>query len=153
MIWIKPSSSRARFFLTARSRAVSSQLCLYETIDYSVSNLFHDIKLKSNIINVKTSFRDANHSAAFVSGRLLRFHITKCHQIPVTSCCLLPGSLVNTSKYATTFPNTDKRGSIYCRTCYDNAAYIISQAWLWSDCLHVDKLEQSVFNPFKVREF
>ena len=31
------------------------------------------------------------------------------------------------------FPNPDKRGSRYYRTCHDKAAYIISQAWLWSD--------------------
>ena len=27
----------------------------------------------------------------------------------------------------------DKGGSSFCHTCYDKAAYIISQAWLWSD--------------------
>ena len=37
--------------------------------------------MNSNIINVETSFRNANHSAAFVSGRLLRFDIPKFHQI------------------------------------------------------------------------
>ena len=30
-------------------------------------------------------------------------------------------------------PNPDKRGSRYYRTCYDKAAYIISQVWLWFD--------------------
>ena len=40
------------FFLSIRSRVVSSQLCLHEMIDYSVSNCFMNIKMKSNIINV-----------------------------------------------------------------------------------------------------
>ena len=65
------------FVLSARSRVVSSQLRLHETIDYSVSNCFMNIKMKSIIINVETNFRHADHSAAFVSGRLLRFHIPK----------------------------------------------------------------------------
>ena len=54
------------FVLSAQSRAVSSQLCLHETIDYSVSNCFMNIKMKSIIINIETNFRHANHSAAFV---------------------------------------------------------------------------------------
>ena len=87
------------FVLSARSRAVSSQLCLHETIHYSLSNCFMNIKIKSIIINVETNFRHANHSAAFVSGRLLRFniHVPKFHRIPVTCWCLLPSDLVNTS--------------------------------------------------------
>ena len=60
------------------------QLCLHETIDYSVSNCFMNIKMKSNTINVETSFRHANLSAAFVFGRLLRFLMPKFHLIPVT---------------------------------------------------------------------
>ena len=87
------------FFLSARSRAVSRQLCLHETIDYSVSNCYMNIKMKCNIINVETSFRHSIHSAAFVSGRLLRFHIPNFHQIPVSYWCLLPSGLVNTSYY------------------------------------------------------
>ena len=71
------------FYPSARSRAVSSQLCLHKTIDYSVSNCFMNMKMKSNIINVETSFRHANNSAAFVSGRLLRFQIPKFHLIKV----------------------------------------------------------------------
>ena len=85
------------FVLSVRSRAVSSHLCLHETIDYSVSNCFMNIKMKSIIINVETNFRHANHSAAFVSGRLLRFHIPKFHHIPVTCWCVLSSDLVNTS--------------------------------------------------------
>ena len=54
------------------------------TIDYSVNNCFMNIKMKSNMINVEINFRDAIHSAAFVSGRLLRFHIPKFHPITVT---------------------------------------------------------------------
>ena len=63
------------FFLSARFRTVSSQLGLHETIDYSVSNCFMNIKMKSSIINVEISFRHANHSAAFVSGmsRFVKF--------------------------------------------------------------------------------
>ena len=86
------------FFLSARIRAVSSQLCLHETIGYSIASCFMNIKMKSNIINVETSFRHAYYSAAFVSGRLLRFHIPKCHQIPVTCWCLLPSKFQNTSE-------------------------------------------------------
>ena len=85
------------FFLSAQSRAVSSHLYLHETIDYSVSNCFMNIKMQSNIINVETCFRHANHSAEVVSGRLLRFHIPKFHRIPVTCWCLLPSDLVNMS--------------------------------------------------------
>ena len=94
------------FVLSARSRAVSSQLCLHETIDYSVSNCFMNIKMKSIIINVKT-----NHSAAFVSGWLLRFHIPKSSH----SCYLFmsasqwPCKHILISDY---FPNPDKRGSV-----------------------------------------
>ena len=130
--WNVPSVELG-FFLSALSRAVSSHLCLHETIDYSVSNCFMNIKMKSNIINVETIFRHANHSAAFVSGRLLRFHIPNFHPIPATCWCLLPGmpgDLVLISDY---LPNLDKRGSRYYLTCYDKAAYVISQAWLWSD--------------------
>ena len=85
------------FVLSFRSRAVSSQLCLHETIDYSVSNCFMNIKMKSIIINGESNFRHANHSTAFVSGRLLRFHIPKFHHISVTCWCLLPNDIVNTS--------------------------------------------------------
>ena len=69
VIWMKGS------FLPSRSRAVSSQISLHETIFYSVSNCFMNIKMNSNIINNENSFRHANHSTAFVSGRPLRFHI------------------------------------------------------------------------------
>ena len=85
------------FYLSACSRAVSSQLFLHETVYYSVSNCFMKIKMKSNIIKVETSFRHDIYSAAFVSGRLLRFHIPKFHLVPVTCWCLLPRDLVNTS--------------------------------------------------------
>ena len=57
---------------------------LARMIDYSVNSCFMNIKMKSNMINVEISFRHAIHSAAFVSGRLLRFHIPKFHPIPVT---------------------------------------------------------------------
>ena len=64
------------FVLFARSRAVSSQLCLHETIDYSECNCFMNIKMKSiMIINVETNFRHANYSAAFLlrENRLCTF--------------------------------------------------------------------------------
>ena len=86
-IWMKRGVS---FFLSARSRMVSNQPCLLEPI-----YCFMNIKMKSYIINVGASFRHANHSAAFVCGRLLRFHISKFHQITVT-CCILTHDLVNT---------------------------------------------------------
>ena len=54
-------------------------------------------KWKRNLINVETSIRHVNHSAVFVPGRLLRFHIPNFHQIPVSCWCLLPSSLVNIS--------------------------------------------------------
>ena len=76
-------------YLSVWSRVVSSQLRLHETIDYSVSNCFMNIKMKSNIINVETSIRHA----AFVSGRLLRFHIPTFQLIIVTCWCLLPSDL------------------------------------------------------------
>ena len=59
--------------------------------------LFYEYQKKSIIINVETNFRHANHSAAFVSGWLLRFHIPKFHHIPVTCSCLLANDIVNTS--------------------------------------------------------
>ena len=93
LIWMKRSSSELVFVLSGRSRAVSSQLCLHETIDYSVSNCFMNIKMKSIIINVETNFRHVDHSALFVSGRLLRFQIPKFHPIPVTCWCLLSVTL------------------------------------------------------------
>ena len=89
VIWMKRSSSGVSFVLPVRSLEVSSQLSLHETIVYSVSNCFMNIKMKSTIINVETSFRHANHSAAFVCGRLLRFNIPKFHHIPITCRCLL----------------------------------------------------------------
>ena len=55
-------------------------------IDYSVNNCFMNIKMKSNIIDVEISFRHVIHSAAFVSGRLLRFHLPKMSS---NSCYLL----------------------------------------------------------------
>ena len=80
----------------------SAQPCLWTILhgflwDKLVSNCFMNIKIKSIIINVETNFRHANHSAAFVSGRPLRFHIQKFHQIPVTCWSLPPSDLVNTS--------------------------------------------------------
>ena len=89
--------------------------------------MFMNIKMNSNIINVETSFRHVNHSAAFVSGRLLRFNIPEFHQMPITCLCVLSNDRVNNY-----YPYSDIRGSTcsYCRTCCDKAAYIISQAWL-----------------------
>ena len=81
-----------------KSNIINVETSFRLRIDYSVSNCFMNIKMKSNIINVETSFRHANHSAAFVSVRLLRFHIPKFHPIPVTCWCLLPSDLVNTSE-------------------------------------------------------
>ena len=94
VIWMKRCSSGVFFYLSARSRAVASQLCLHETIDYSVGNCFMNIKMTSNIINVETNLRHDNHSDAFVSGRLLRFHIAKFHLVSVTCWCLTPCDLV-----------------------------------------------------------
>ena len=59
--------------------------------------LFYEYKMKSIIINVETNFRHANPSSAFVSGRLLRFHIPKFHHISVTCWCLLQSDHINTS--------------------------------------------------------
>ena len=86
VIWTKRSSSGVSFCLPARSRAVSSQLSLHETIVYSVSIWSMNIKMNSNIIKVETRFRHANHSAFFVSGRLLRFKIPNLVDVcfPVT---------------------------------------------------------------------
>ena len=97
VIWMKRSSSGVSSFLSARTRVFSSQLCLHKTIDYSVSNCFMNVKMTSNIINVETSFRYVNHSAAFVSSRLLRFLISKFHPLSVICWRLLPIDLVNTS--------------------------------------------------------
>ena len=41
------------FIVSARSRAVSSQLCLHETIDYLVSNCFMNIKMKTSWLMLK----------------------------------------------------------------------------------------------------
>ena len=134
VIWMKSSSSGVSFYRSARSRAVSSQLFLHETIDYSVSNCFMNIKVKTNIINYETSFRHANPSAAFVSGRLLRYK--NKNKISSKSCYLLMSASQWPCKHVLTgdyFPNPDNWDSHYYRTCYDKAAYIISQAWLWSD--------------------
>ena len=57
MIWMKRFFSRASFFLSVRSGVVSSQFCLHETIDYSLSKYFMYITMKSYIIIVETSFR------------------------------------------------------------------------------------------------
>ena len=100
VIWMKHSSSQVGFFLPARSQVVSSQLSLRETIVYSVSKCFMNIKMNRNIlllINIETSFRHANHSASFVSGRLLQFNIPKFHQIPITCWCVLSSDHVNMS--------------------------------------------------------
>ena len=72
---------------------VFSQPCLPETIDCSVSSCFMNTKMTSNIINVDTSFRHANYSDSFVSGRLPRFQ--SFHQISVTCWCVLPSDLVS----------------------------------------------------------
>ena len=53
VIWMKRSSSGVSFFLLARSRAVYSKLSLHETIFYSVSNCFMNIKMNINTINVE----------------------------------------------------------------------------------------------------
>ena len=55
------------------------------------------IVLNSNKINVETSFHHANHSAAFVSCRLLWFNlIPKLHQSLITCWCVLSSDFVNT---------------------------------------------------------
>ena len=97
MIWIKRSSSGVSFCSVC---PISGGLkpTLFAQNDWLFGKqLFMNIKMKSIIINVETNFRHANHSAAFVSGRLLRFHIPKFHHIPVTCWCLLPSDLVNKS--------------------------------------------------------
>ena len=68
VIWMKWSSSGVIVFLFTRSRAVSSQPGLSETINWSLSNCFMNIKMKSSFINIDASFRHANHSSVFVSG-------------------------------------------------------------------------------------
>ena len=83
---------------------ISSQPCLPETIDCSVSSCIN-IKMTSNIINVDTSFRNLNYSIAFVSVRFPRFHIPKFHQISVTCLCVLPSDHVNMFLFVTTFHN------------------------------------------------
>ena len=57
--------------------------------------LFYELYKKEQQHNVETSFRHAIHSAAFVSGRLLRFNIPKFHQNPITCWCVLSSDLVN----------------------------------------------------------
>ena len=90
VIWIKRSSGWVSFLFVCPISGGLMPTFLHETIAYLVSNWFMNIKMKCNISNVETSFRHVNHSASFVSGRLLRFHIPKCHQISVTCWCLLP---------------------------------------------------------------
>ena len=94
VIWMKRSSTGVSCFPPARSWAVCSQLSLHETIVYSVSNCSMNIKMNNNMINVETCFRHANHSAAFVSGRLLRFNKPKFHHIPITCWCVLSSDRV-----------------------------------------------------------
>ena len=125
VIWMKRSSSGFSFVLLWPLSP--SQPCLQETIEYSVSKCFKNIKMKKNIINVDTSFRHANYSAACVSGRLLRFRIPKVYK---NFCYVLmcsskwPYKHVLISKY---FPYP----SIYKGK--RDSSRIISQQWLWSD--------------------
>ena len=95
MIWMKRSSSGVSFCCVCPISG--GQLCLHGTIDYSVSIWFMNINMKNIMINVKISFPHAKQSAAFVSGRLLRFNLPKFHPIPVTCWCLLPSDLVDLS--------------------------------------------------------
>ena len=95
VIRMKRSSSGVSFFSAFSISAVSSQISLHETIVNSVINCLMNIKMKSNIINVETSFRHANHSAAIVSDR--RFNIPKFHQIPLICWCVLSSDRVNKS--------------------------------------------------------
>ena len=120
------------FVLSARSRAVSSQLCLHETINYSVGNCFINIKMKIIILNVETNFR---HDQSLSCVRLWQASAIPYTIISSTSCYLLMSASQWLCKHILIgdyFPNPDKRGSHYYLMCYDKAAYTISQAWLWS---------------------
>ena len=132
MIWMKRSSSELVFVLSVRSLAVSSQLCLCETIGYSVSNCFMNIKWKASLLMLKST-------SAMPITQLRLSLVGFCDSIYqhfIHSCYLLMSASQWHCKHILIgdyFPNPDKRGSHYYRTCYDKAAYIISQAWLWSD--------------------
>ena len=52
--------------------------------DCMVSSRVMNIKRKNNIVNVDSSFRRENYSAASVHGRLLLFHLPKFYQTSVT---------------------------------------------------------------------
>ena len=58
-----------------------------------------------NLVYDDANFHNANYSAAFVSRRLLRFHIPKYDQITVTYCCFLP-IVVNNDFFP--YPSIDK---------------------------------------------
>ena len=49
------------FFSDARSRVVSNQTFLPETIDFLICSCFMNIKMKNNNINVDTSFRHSKY--------------------------------------------------------------------------------------------
>ena len=117
--WNVPSVELV-FVLSVRSRAVSSQLCLHETIDYSISNCCMNIKMKSIIINFKTNSRHANHSAAFVCDSIYQNFITFLLLVDVC----FPVTLYKHILIGDYFPNPDKRDSRLYSTCYDKAAII-----------------------------
>ena len=142
------------FSPSARSRALSSQPRLKNTVDYLVSKT--NLKTKSNNIYVEVSFRHAIHSAEFVSGRLLLFHISKFYQIALTCWCVLPDDMVSTCFLATTsythrFINEKMLPVIVARDTIKQ--HITSQPWLWSDIIQVSKLQQTTFNEVIIREF
>ena len=60
LVWIKHSSCGVSIIRSDRSRTISSQPCLPETIDYLASSCYMKIKIKINFIYVDTSLRHFN---------------------------------------------------------------------------------------------
>ena len=108
-----------------------------------ISFYIMNIKTKSNIIYVDVNFRHKIHSAEFVSGRLLRFNISKFYQIMFSCWCILPDYLLNAFTSHTHRFIKIKGVSIIaeCATIKQR-----SQPLLWSDSMHVSKLQQTAFN-------
>ena len=121
------------FFRSANSGELQSTL--FARNDWLLlSNCLMNVIMKSNIINVGSSFHHGNHLAAFVSGRLLRFHIPKFHQITVTCWYVLPSDLVNTFYLATYFHThwfIKAKGVAFIVARATIMQHIISQPWLW----------------------
>ena len=123
VIWMKHSSRE--FFSDCPISGGLKPTLFSRKIKFSVSCYLMNyyIKMKSNIMNVDTSFRHANHSAAFVSCRLLQFHISHyCYLLMCSSQWPCKHALLSDF-----FPYPSiyigKRDSSYCRTCYGKAAF------------------------------